>query len=410
MADPPEPMPHLAPLRSYDPRSIGEYRLLGRLGSGGQGDVFLGLDPLGGHVAVKTIRVELFNDPRAPERLARELATAARVRQFCTARIIASGLEADLPYVVSEFIPGKTLHQHVQDAGTMSGDDLERLAVGTVAALTAIHRAGVVHCDFKPDNVILGPLGPRVIDFGIAQVLDATHTMTAIRGFPPYMAPERMAGAPPRSPCDIFAWAATIAFAASGRPPFGRDQAVTLYRRMQSGPPELEGLPPAMEDLIRQCLDKDEGRRPDAQQILFRLLGYGDEAELETVLVEGSDEAGQLRPTSSLERTQPFEPAPPPAPPPPRVPLPAPGTQRQGLRGEAGDAWAISAAIFLGALGGAVGYVASAEPGPATAVGATTFAVVYLVRLLLAVRLQRSGSAAPESSAQAPSTGPPPSA
>jgi eukaryotic-like serine/threonine-protein kinase len=330
---------------------------------------------------------------------------AARVRQFCTARIIANGLEKDLPYVVSEFVPGRTLHRHVHEVGAMSGDDLERLAVGTIAALTAIHRAGVVHCDFKPDNVILGPLGPRVIDFGIAQVLDSTRTMTSIRGFPPYMAPERMAGAPPRPPCDIFAWAATIAFVASGRPPFGRGEAVvTLHHRMQNEPPDLEGLPPAMEDLIRQCLDPDERRRPDAQRILFRLLGYGDEAELETVLVEGSGEAGQLRPTSPLEHVRPSEP------PPPWVSPPAPATSRRGLREEAGDAWAISAAIFLGALGGAAGYVASTAPGPAMTVGAATFAVVYLVRLLLAVRLQRSGSAAPESSTPTPPAGPPPSA
>lgn len=364
----------MTPLLSYDPPIVGAYRLLGRLGSGGQGDVFLSVDPhSGGYVAVKTVRLDGFDDPGTRQRFARELAVAGRVRQFCTARILASGLDGDMPYVVSEYVPGRNLYQHVTQVGTIVGDDLERLAVGTIAALTAIHKAGVVHCDFKPDNVILGPFGPRVIDFGIAQALDNADS-TTIRGYPPYMAPERIAGAPARPACDVFAWAATIAFAASGRPPFGRYPAVEQYRRIHESPPDIAGMPASLEELIRECLDKDEHRRPAAHRVLFRLLGEEPEPTLplEALLQMGSEEAGQLRPDP---------------------PVPARrstgSTGLSHLRREARNGRGIVFAMVFGALSAAVGYQASRASGTAAAtVGTATFALVYLARLLLATILR----------------------
>jgi serine/threonine protein kinase len=384
------------PLRPYDPRQIGPYRLLRRLGSGGQADVFLGVEHNGRYVAVRTIR-ETLDDPRIRERFVRELELARRVQAFCTAPIVAHEVDNDPPFVVSEFIPGPTLYRYVVENGPMSGDNLEQLAVGTATALTAIHRVGVVHCDFKPDNVILGPLGPRVIDFGIAQALDGTLTVT-IRGAPPYLAPERFRGEPARQPCDIFAWAATIAFAASGSPPFGREDKYEIRQRVLTEPPKLTGLSPAVEGLIRECLAKDERDRPTADQVLFRLLGHADQAaptvRLETVLKEGSDEARQLRPTPPATSHQPTAVAVPwaPTPPVPTIVEPTPpavpaDTWPERLRKEYVDPWGISAAIFLGALGGSAGYLASAAAGTAAAIGAATFAVVYLVRLVLAVAL-----------------------
>jgi serine/threonine protein kinase len=397
MAEQAGEIPGVMPLRSYDPPGVGPYELLGRLGSGGQADVYLGRDREGRRVAVRTIR-ESFDDPYTKERFARELDLAKRVLPFCTAPIIAHDVDADPPYVVSEYIPGPTLHRYVHDHGPMDRDNIVQLAVGTATALTAIHRVGVVHCDFKPDNVILGPLGPRVIDFGVAQALDGTMT-TTVRGTPPYLAPERFAGEPARKPCDIFAWAATIAFAASGHPPFGRDDRFAVRDRVLNHPPDLAGLPEGLEGLIRDCLDKDENRRPTAEQVLFRLLGHGEEAaptvKLETVLKEGRDEARQLRTPVPVQPPPVTTPQPPamtpattPAMTPATMPVPAPATTLpQRLRAEYANPWAVSVAIFLGAAGGAAGYVSTAAAGTAAAIGAGTFAVVYVVRLVLAAVL-----------------------
>src|SRR5439155_5695978 len=183
-------VPGVPPLRARDPAAVGAYRLLGRLGQGGQGVVYLGQDPAGGHVAVKVIHVDWADMPEARAQFAREIAAARQVAAFCTARILAAEVDDELPYVVSEYIEGPTLFGRVREQGPIGGTALERLAVGTATALTAIHQAGVVHRDFKPGNVILGPDGPRVIDFGIARALGGTETLTSrVIGTPPYMAP-----------------------------------------------------------------------------------------------------------------------------------------------------------------------------------------------------------------------------
>lgn len=393
----------MTPLLSFDPRAAGPYRLVGRLGTGGQGVVYLGLDTDDQKVAVKMINLDLRSDPQAKALFAKEVAAAQRVAPFCTAQILHADVNDDLPYVVSEFIDGTTLHEHVMRSRPITGSSLDRLAVGTATALAAIHQAGVVHCDFKPDNVILGPDGPRVIDFGIAHFLDATKTMT-VRGSLPYMAPERFHGTFGQE-CDVFAWAATIAFAASGRPPFGREPIAKVLHNILNEPPDLAGLSRPLEDLVRECLRKEPNTRPQAQQILLRLLGLPNRPSatlpLETVLQQGVDAAVQH--PGARQTDQPYQTDQPRTgtgsghPTPTRrrgsrepAPRNTPGTAdswRQRIVRESTDSWGISTAIFLGAVGTAVAYVVSAEVPVAGAVGAMTMVVVYGVQLLVAAAL-----------------------
>ncbi|RSM44533.1 hypothetical protein DMB66_52280 [Actinoplanes sp. ATCC 53533] len=259
------------PLSAHDPRHVGPYRLLGRLGQGGQGVVYLGVGPRNERVAVKVLKIEIRDDVRAKARFVREIAAARQVAPFCTARILAFDIEGELPFVASEFITGPTLQQRVSRRGPISGADLDRLAIGTAAAIAAVHGANVVHCDLKPANVILGPDWPRVIDFGIARAIDSTGTQT-IMGSPAYMSPERYRNEDVGPAADIFSWAATIAFAAAGRAPFGHDAAFIIMHRVLDKPPQLSGLSAALEEMVRACLHKDPAARPVATEILLRLV------------------------------------------------------------------------------------------------------------------------------------------
>ncbi|MFY1594148.1 serine/threonine-protein kinase [Micromonospora sp. WMMD737] len=411
------PVPGLAPLWTHDPVTAGPYRLLGRLGAGGQGVVYLGEDDQGHQVAVKMINIDL-SDLRARSQFMKEIAAARRVVPFCTAQVLFAEVDGERPYVVSEFIEGPTLYRHVREQGPVAGNALHRLAVGTATALAAIHRCDVVHCDLKPDNVVLGRDGPRVIDFGIARAVGVTETVTSrVLGTTAYMAPERFRNDSVGPPCDVFAWAATIAFAAGGRPPFGTDSLFAVMHRVLNEPPDLPALPPGLDELIRQCLAKDPAERPEAEEVLMRLLGQDvrDAGPLrrETVLQFGNEIAGAPTPDQPLPlpRTASDGPTTSPEPTAPtRVgtapaarPEPArhqqspstasvPADQAGGgwgrrLRRESTDAWGISTAIFLGSVGAAAGYVAASAVEVAAATGAATFVVVYAVRLLVATAL-----------------------
>ncbi|GAA1363253.1 serine/threonine-protein kinase [Catellatospora chokoriensis] len=293
-----DPVPDAAPLTGHDPRSLGPYRLLGRLGKGGQGVVYLGVDASERRVAVKTINVDLQHNPKAKAQFAKEIAAARRVTPFCTAQILFAEIDTELPYVVSEYIAGPTLHKQVRDLGPLADNALYRLAVGTATALAAIHQAGIVHCDFKPDNVILGGDGPRVIDFGIARALGAETMSGHVMGTVPYMAPERFHNVDVGPACDIFGWAATIGFASSGRGPFGHDSMATVMARVLSEPPDLDNLTGTLRELVVACLAKDQHARPTAQQLLMRLLGHeatpAAPVPLVEALQEGSDAATAL--------------------------------------------------------------------------------------------------------------------
>jgi serine/threonine protein kinase len=278
------------PLRPEDPTTLGDYTLTARLGEGGQGTVYLGTDPSGTPVAVKLLQARLSSSTRARSNFEKELAAAKRVDPFCTARILSADVVGQVPYIVSEFIPGPSLRDAVRDEGPRTGDALMRLAIGTATALTAIHQAGILHRDFKPANVIMGPDGARVIDFGIARAVDESSSVTSqIVGTPAYMAPEQLQPGRPLGPAlDMFAWGATIAFAASGRPPFGNDSVGLVINRIVNGTPDLTGLSGPLLEVVRSCLDKDPARRPAARQVLLRLLGHDDQPAAMVAATPGS--------------------------------------------------------------------------------------------------------------------------
>lgn len=265
------------PLRPGDPERIGPYRLTGRLGQGGQGVVFLGVRQEAGEdaerVAVKVLHAVHAADPAARRRFLREIETARQVAEFCTARVLDVGETGDTLYVVSEYIEGPSLQKSVRAEGPRRGTALHRIAVGTATALAAIHQAGVVHRDFKPGNVLLGPDGPRVIDFGISRALDASTTMSSgAIGTPAYMSPEQVRGERVGPAGDVFAWAGTMVFAATGRPPFGGDGIPAVLHRVLSGEPDLSGVPENLRPILTACFAKDPSARPTASELLMRLI------------------------------------------------------------------------------------------------------------------------------------------
>ncbi|GAA2629884.1 serine/threonine-protein kinase [Actinomadura fulvescens] len=265
-----------ASLEPDDPERLGRYELTGRLGEGGQGVVYAGRGPDGGEVAVKLLRTQVARDPKARERFVRELGFAERVAEFCTARVLEADIQGDQPYIVSEFVPGPSLYELVRDEGPRTGAALQRLAIGTATALAAIHQAGVVHRDFKPPNVLMSEDGPRVIDFGIAKALDGTSTMTSqVVGTPAYMAPEQVSGQEPGTWTDMFAWGATILFAATGRSPFGADTVPAVMHRILHVNPDTSALPQPLAGLVTACLAKEPAHRPTATHVLLALLGLG---------------------------------------------------------------------------------------------------------------------------------------
>jgi serine/threonine protein kinase len=202
---------------------------------------------------------------------------------------------------VSEYVDGPSLRQLVHEKGPRAGSELERLAVGTATALVAIHEARIVHRDFKPGNVLMGPDGPRVVDFGIAKALEATTTTAGgPQGTPHYMSPDQLGDAQVTQAADVFAWAGTMVFASTGRAPFEAESLTQLFHRILNDEPRLDGVPPALRRLLSDCFAKDPARRPTSQQVLQRLLrGGGSTADLEETV---SDAAQRLDPAAATFR------------------------------------------------------------------------------------------------------------
>ncbi|GAA1858328.1 protein kinase domain-containing protein [Actinomadura bangladeshensis] len=277
-------------LEPGDPQQVGEFWLSGRLGAGGQGVVYDAYGPDGTRVAVKVLHGAQ-ETPRELARMAAEARAAQRVASFCTARILQVRLEPPRPYIVSEYIDGLSLQDTVNGAGDrprrrFAGNDLHRLGIGIATALAAIHQAKVVHRDLKPGNVMLGPDGPRLIDFGIARVLD-THSATegGFAGTLRYMAPELYAGQRAGAEADVFAWGAIMMFAATGEHAFKGGTLPEIAHRIRTHDPDLTALPDMLRPLVEAALAKDPLARPSARAILAALTddpreGTGDLRDL----------------------------------------------------------------------------------------------------------------------------------
>ncbi len=251
------------------PDRLGPYRLLGQIGEGGMGVVYMARDASGQTVALKVLRSVAAEEPMARRRLAREVETMQRVRSPYVAEVIDADLAGDMPYIVTRYVPGRTLEQVVTESGPLPPPTLARLACGLADALAAVHAAGVVHRDLKPSNVMLLDELPVVIDFGIAQGPDATRlTLTGMfMGTPGYLAPEVIEGQPSSEASDVHAWAATVAFAATGHPPFGSGGYEAIFYRIVNGQPDLTGAPASLLPLLTAALARDPGFRPPAAQL-----------------------------------------------------------------------------------------------------------------------------------------------
>ncbi|MDS1270372.1 serine/threonine-protein kinase [Lipingzhangella sp. LS1_29] len=279
---PPDGLPkNLEPLAAGDPASIGPYMLAGRLGSGGMGTVYLGRTPQrDALVAIKVIRPELAFDEATRARFRDEMENAQRVASFCTAKIIDHGTFENRPYMVTEYIAGTALAEHIATHGALDSSTLHGFSLGVAAALAAIHGAGLVHRDLKPANVLLSLSGPRVIDFGIARALNTatSHTQTGIvMGSPGWMAPEQLLEETVTTAADIFAWGCLVAFAGTGQHPFGNGDAMTLGKRVLFAEPQLGQLDAPLDRLVPAALAKEAERRPKAQDLLLELAGGGND-------------------------------------------------------------------------------------------------------------------------------------
>ncbi|OAA21781.1 WD domain, G-beta repeat-containing protein [Frankia sp. EI5c] len=308
-------------LGGSDPTEVGPYRLRGRLGAGGMGTVYLGLDASGRQVAVKLIRPDLARRPEFRERLKLEADSARRVARFCTAAVLDVDITGDIPYLVTEFVDGPTLADSVRLRGPLSHAELHQLAASMATALMAVHRAGIVHRDLKPSNIVLSRLGPKVIDFGIARALDAASVLSREQpvGTPAFMAPEQARGESVTPAADVFAWGGVLVYAATGRYPFGAGPPAALLFRVVNDTPVLDGFEDSLRPLVEEAMRKDPALRPTAEQLYARLLDLR--------LTEAEPPVGPplAELTALVEPVTPRTPGPPAAPPSPE-PAPTPVT------------------------------------------------------------------------------------
>jgi eukaryotic-like serine/threonine-protein kinase len=272
---------HTKPLRPHDPRVLGDYEMLGLLGEGGMGAVYLAQARDGQQVAVKIIKPEYAVQAEFRGRFRSEVNRARQVPPFCTAAVLDADPDHETPYLVVEYVDGPNLAEVISQQGPLSGGNLHSVAVGVATALVAIHGAGVIHRDLKPPNVLFALGSPKVIDFGIARALESTTEHTRpdqMVGTLSYMAPERLDGAAATAAMDVFAWGVLVAYAATGRTPFAADSSTAIAVRILTAEPDLDGLTGALRDLVERALAKQPSERPTAQELLDLLLTAGPEA------------------------------------------------------------------------------------------------------------------------------------
>ncbi|WP_328392558.1 serine/threonine protein kinase [Streptomyces sp. NBC_00390] len=266
-------MEALKPLGAGDPREVGPYRLVARLGAGGMGRVYLGRSRGGRAVAVKVVRPELAEDHEFRQRFAREVTAARRVNGVFTAGVVDADPDADPPWLATAYVPGMSLDVAVARSGAWPEGPVTSLAAGLAEALEAIHAAGLVHRDLKPSNVLLASDGPRVIDFGIsvASEVSAITRTGAVIGTPGFMSPEQLTGGRVGPASDVFALGAVLAFTASGTGPFGTGSAQGLMFRIVYSEPDLAAVPPGLRPLVARCLAKDPADRPAIGDVLSEM-------------------------------------------------------------------------------------------------------------------------------------------
>ncbi|MBE3007669.1 protein kinase [Microbispora sp. NEAU-D428] len=252
---------------------LGPYRLLRRLGEGGMGVVHLALDPQGRQVAVKVLRSEVAGDDVARRRLSREVETMRRVRGPNIAEVVDADVTGRRPYIVTRYVPGRPLDEIVKNDGPLSLDAVLKVAVGVAEALAVVHAAGVIHRDLKPGNVLMLDGQPVLIDFGIAQAVDATRlTQTGMFiGTPGYLAPEIIEGHEAGPQVDVHAWAGTVLFAATGQPPFGKGTLEMVFFNITSGRANVEAAPAPIQPMLRAAFNRDPARRPTAAELVRQL-------------------------------------------------------------------------------------------------------------------------------------------
>jgi predicted Ser/Thr protein kinase len=359
----------MLPLRVSDPQDVGGYRLVGRLGEGGQGVVFLAVSSEGTQVALKLLSAT--TDSQVRSRFLKEVAAAQRVARFCTAQVLDAGIFERRPFIVSEYVDGPSLVEVVEQNGPRSASALQRIAVATLTALGAVHAVGMVHRDFKPGNVLLGPDGPVVIDFGLATVPGMTTTGMSGHpavGTPAYIAPEQLSGKRVTAAADMWSWAVSMTFAGTGKLPFTGESLTAMAFAILHGEPSIGTLPESLDSLVRRCLSKDPEARPSARDALSELVAAGAQLmgplppQAATIAVDdeaslGSPEAPQL--------------------------ITGPGTKRAGARTRAGHArgsggrvrWPrratalLASALLVGGAGGLTLMLSRHGPSPGRAGG-----------------------------------------
>jgi eukaryotic-like serine/threonine-protein kinase len=263
-----------------DPLRVGSYRIVGRLGSGGMGWVYLARSPGGRAVAVKVVRQEFAADPEFRQRFAREVAAARAVGGAFTAAVVDADPEGDPPWLATVYVPGPALSEAVRAAGPFNEAQVRVLGAGLIEALQAIHAGKVVHRDLKPANVLLAADGPRVIDFGISLVSGAPKLTRPgfAMGTPHYMSPEQLTAGPVGPPSDVFSLAGVLVYAATGHSPFGDTDGV-IYRVLH-GDPVWDGVPDGLRGILVRCLARLPEERPRLDVLLREFLaGVGDAAD-----------------------------------------------------------------------------------------------------------------------------------